>query len=149
MTTLIFRITTLTIPYRTTQVTMCYTLASSISLFFLCPRHDDILNLYKCLYNYIADNLEYYIGIGRVRQPARCREMMSVRVSEPECCAEGRCRQGLGGRHSYRGMQGSIMEVWTLSRRDLQECLLWRNRRHFTVPHPSLSMRPSMRCYAP
>jgi hypothetical protein len=56
VTTLIFRIPTLTI------VRLGYTHALT-SLFVLCPRPDDILN---CIYlfNSIAEDVGYYIGIG-------------------------------------------------------------------------------------
>ena len=67
-----------------------------ISLFFLCSRHDDILNLYAVyLYNSIADSVEYYIGMGSVRQlqVSKCR-------AEPEGCRSK--SWGLGGKRVDR-----------------------------------------------
>ncbi len=67
--------------------------ACILSLFFLCPRYDDVLNLVY-VHNYIADNVEYYIGIGNVHQ----LPLDGVSTSTvSKCCTEGRRRQGLGG----------------------------------------------------
>jgi hypothetical protein len=86
VTTMVLRIATLTIPYDSDD----YVIHAFISLFFLCPRNDDILN-YMFIQFYIADNVEY--------------------------CVEGRRRQGLRGRRADTVEERKAFS-WKSGRRD-------------------------------